>query len=361
MVTSINYHSPLIFMKNLLFIILTIILSSCNSGNKGLVENTSIILAPEDAKINGISLVATNHPITAAQIKPLADFNANYTAIIPYAWIRALDQPEIFYSEDRGDWGEKPNGVTITNQLLNDQGISAMIKPQIWIRRGDYTGHIKLTKEEDWQLLEKTYSSYIMRFVKIAEEKNIPLFCIGTELDSFVDARPEYWNNLIKEIRSIYKGQLTYAANWDSYKRVHFWNELDFIGVDAYFPMCDLKTPDPENINASWGKWKAELVSVSQKHHNKKILFTEYGYISADFAGREPWKNAPEEYGVNQEAQQILYEGLFKNVWNEKWMAGGFFWKYHAEDSRWHGFEKRFTPQNKKAAQTITDAYRKSS
>ncbi|AGC76963.1 hypothetical protein LX97_03332 [Nonlabens dokdonensis] len=348
-------------MKKILFLLFAIIISSCNSKNKDLVENLNTIPAPGEAKINGISLVATNNPITAPQITPLADFNANYTAIIPYAWMRGLDEPEIFYSEERGDWGEKSNGVKITNQLLNDQGIQAMIKPQLWIRRGDYTGNIELTKEEEWQLLEKTYSSYIMRFVKIAEEKNIPLFCIGTELDSFVEARPKYWNNLIKEIRSIYKGKLTYAANWDNYKRVHFWNDLDYIGVDAYFPMCDLKTPDTKNIDASWKKWKEELAFVSQKHDNKKILFTEYGYISADFAGREPWKNAPKEYEVNQEAQKILYEGLFKNVWNEDWMAGGFFWKYHAEDSRWHGFEKRFTPQDKKAAQIITETYGKSS
>jgi hypothetical protein len=43
-------------------------------------------------------------------------------------------------------------------------------------------------------------------------------FCIGTELESFVTARPIYWQELIQKNKAIYKGKLVYAGNWDSYK-----------------------------------------------------------------------------------------------------------------------------------------------
>jgi hypothetical protein len=161
---------------------------------------------------------------------------------------------------------------------------------------------------------------------------------------------------LIKKIRTVYKGKLTYAANWDNYQTVPFWQELDYIGVDAYFPISDQKTPDLITIKTAWDRWKLELSTLSRKQ-NKQILFTEYGYISADYAGLEPWKNAGDDREVNQQAQHLLFKGLFDAVWQEDWMAGGFIWKHHAEKSYRRGYEKRFTPQNKKAAQTIAKTY----
>ncbi len=307
-------------------------------------------------KINGITLVATNNPIDSIAITPIVNFNANYAVIVPYAWMKSLEEPQIYYDENRGDWGEKPHGVKKTNALMKEQQLKVLLKPQLWIGRGAYTGDINLISEADWSILEQTYTDYIMRFVHIAVQENIEMFCIGTELDSFVKQRPAYWDQLIKDIREIYKGKLTYAANWDNYDQVHFWEQLDFIGVDAYFPMSEEKTPSLASIKASWEKWKVDLSSLS-RNRNKKILFTEYGYISADYAGKEPWKNAGDDRAVNQQAQANLFKGLYESIWNEEWMAGGFIWKYHAEQSRWRGFEKRFTPQDKMAQEVIIKAY----
>ncbi|QJP34240.1 glycoside hydrolase [Nonlabens sp. Ci31] len=347
-------------MKKKLFLLLTIAIASCNSQSKDLAQHQTTAQATGASKINGITLVATRDSIDHKAITPIKNYNANYAAIIPYAWMHSLDQPQINYEEKRGWWGEKPKGVAVTIQLMKDQGIDVLLKPQIWIGRGDYTGHIKLKTEEAWKTLEDSYTAYIMRFVHIAANEKIGMFCIGTELDSFVKERPAYWQQLIKNIREIYTGKLTYAGNWDSYKHVSFWNELDFIGVDAYFPLSEEKTPDATTVTKNWQKWKNEMKGISEKF-DKKILFSEYGYISADFAGKEPWKNAQEEHEVNEEAQHILFQQLYENMWQEDWMAGGFIWKHHAENSKWHGYEKRFTPQNKKAQKTITEAYRKAS
>jgi hypothetical protein len=347
-------------MKKILLLLLTIGLLSCNSKSKDLAQNKAVDPKATASKINGITLVATRDSIDHTAILPFKNYNANYAAIIPYAWMQSLEEPKVTYEEIRGWWGEKPHGVAKTASLMKDQGIKVLLKPQIWIGRGDYTGSINLKSEEAWKTLEDSYTDYIMKFAQIAAREKIGMFCIGTELDSFVKERPAYWLRLIKNIRMVYAGELTYAANWDNYKHVTFWSDLDYVGVDAYFPLSDEKTPDAATITKNWQKWKDEMKGISEKY-DKKILFSEYGYISADYAGKEPWKNAGEDREVNEEAQHILFEQLYKNIWQEDWMAGGFVWKHHAEDNKWRGYEKRFTPQNKKAQQTIAKAYRKAS
>jgi hypothetical protein len=309
-------------------------------------------------KINGLSFVASRDEISNKDIEDVHEFNASHTAVIPYGFMRDLNQPELFYNTDRQWWGERHEGVQKTIELFQEKGIKVMLKPQIWIGRGQYTGHIMLENEEQWKQLEASYRKFILDYAKIAALNNIELLCIATELDSFVSERPEFWKKLIVEIREIYKGKLTYAANWDSYKRVSFWDDLDFIGVDAYFPVSDEKTPTLETINENWVKWKLELGTLSRKH-SKPILFTEYGYISADFAGKEPWQSAGPEQDVNEAGQMILLQGLYNNVWNEGWMAGGFLWKHFPEQfyKGERGFDRLFNVQKKKAAATVKEAY----
>jgi hypothetical protein len=128
-----------------------------------------------------------------------------------------------------------------------------MVKPQIWVWNGTYTGLIKMTSETDWQALEKSYTAFILTYAKAAELLNAEVFCIGTELELFVANRPKYWQQLITQIRKIYTGKLTYASNWDEFTRVPFWQDLDFVGIDAYFPLSDKKTPTVQRVRNTGG------------------------------------------------------------------------------------------------------------
>lgn len=335
-------------MSRFLFLAIAFSMSSCGDGQQ----------TPAHAKalINGMTFVATSVEIDSTAIKPLKTlYNANHAAVVPYAMMRGLNAPEIIYDSDRQWWGEKRIGATQTIKMMHAQKIKVMLKPQIWVWHGEYTGHIKLETEEQWQTLEASYERYIMDYAQLAQDTQVALFCIGTELESFVAARPDYWNALVKKIRTVYKGKLTYAANWDSYALVPFWEQLDYIGVDAYFPMCELQTPNPVNAVNSWKKWKQDLSSLSRKR-NKQILFTEYGYTSADYNGLQPWKDAKQEHAVNEKAQSILLETMYKEVWNEDWFAGGFLWKHHTEFGR-RGLEKQFAVQGKEAEAIVRKQY----
>lgn len=310
-------------------------------------------------KINGISFVASRDKATQENVEPVINVGANYAAVMPFGFIRALDNPTVIFNTDRQWYGERREGAKDYINLLQSNNIKVMLKPQLWIWRGEYTGYLKMETEENWKTLEASYSKFILEYAQLAQETNVAIFSIGTELEQFVANRPDYWKSLIKKIKTIYKGKLTYASNWDEYKRVPFWDEMDYVGVDAYFPLSEMKTPTVQSIIDGWRWWKGELSAFS-KLHDKKILFTEWGYRSVDFTAKEPWASDHSVTTVNLEAQTNTIKATFETVWNEDWFAGGFVWKWFIHHSKSGGGDNnRFTPQNKPAEAVIKEYYDK--
>lgn len=310
-------------------------------------------------KINGVSFVASRHAVDSSHTAPLLKLGSNYAALMPFGFIKDLSHPEIVYNTERQWFGETEAGVKQYAETLKKAKIKIMLKPQIWVWRGEFTGDIKMATEADWQLLEASYSKFILEYAGLAERIDAEILCIGTELENFVDARPDYWQQLIVKIKTIYHGKLTYAANWNEYRRTSFWKDLDYIGVDAYFPVSQMKTPTVADCKAGWQAHKLLLKTFSEEN-NKPILFTEFGYRSMDFAGNEPWQSNHNIKTINLEGQANATEALFEEFWNEPWFAGGFVWKWHHDHPETGGSDNnRFTPQNKLAQEVITRFYGK--
>lgn len=319
---------------------------------------TVISCAVPKEKINGLSFVASPEVINDSHVKPVIDVGANYTAIMPFGFMRSLTHSEIIHNTNKQWFGETRAGAKQYIETLKKSNIKIMIKPQIWVWHGEFTGHIEMLNEADWQNFENSYSSFILEYAALANQTNAELFCIGTELESFINQRPEYWHQLIIEIRKIYKGQLTYAANWDEFKRTPFWSQLDYIGVDAYFPVSDKRTPTVQECVAGWQKHKALIKSVSEAH-GKPVLFTEYGYRSMDFTGKAPWNSDHTNTSLNLEGQVNATQALYEAFWNEDWFAGGFVWKwFHNYEQSGGEKDNQFTPQNKPVEMVIKSFYK---
>ena len=336
-----------------LFFLCLLTFNSC----KGQTEEVSVFTGIE--KINGISLVASRDKMVTSHIAHISNINTNYSAIIPFGFVRTLDSPEVIYNTERQWLGERVEGVKHSINLLHDANIKVMLKPQIWIGGGDFTGDMTMNSEANWKTLENTYEGYILLYAQIAQETNVELFCVGTELYNFVNARPDFWKQLIGKVKTVYSGKLTYAENWDKVDKVDFWEELDYIGADAYYPISESKTPTIAEARQGWQKWKKELKAVHQKF-DRPILFTEFGYRSTHYAGKEPWQSNRIEGNFNFEAQNNLTSALFEEFWNEDWFAGGFIWKWFHNYEDVGGLENnRFTPQNKPVEHIIKAHYAK--
>ena len=113
-----------------------------------------------------------------------------------------------------------------------------------------------------------------------------------------------HWRQLIRQTRSLYQGELTYAANFDQYHEVTFWDALDFIGVNAYFSLrsdvaletgSDPQTRDNDVLLAQlkdgWQTVLGDMEAFRQNNFiaDKPVLFTELGYTYRSNSTIVPW------------------------------------------------------------------------
>lgn len=310
-------------------------------------------------KINGASLVNPPRPIDSTAMAHLHQVNANWVAVIPLAFSQP-GEPSVYFDIEGQWWGERVEGTAALVQLAHQQGLHVMLKPQIWMRE-QWIGEFDLESEVEWQQWEADYLRYLMTFAQLADSLEVEMLCIGTELRTTVQKRPAFWAALCDSVRLVYNGPLTYAANWDDFRQVPFWSQLDYIGVDAYFPLVQTAKPSRDELMTAWRPILKELHSFSQST-GRPILFTEYGYQSADGAAGNHWEIDRATASANPELQATTYEALFRTFWGEPWVAGGFFWKWHFPSPRgWdRGRETDFTPQGKPAQEVIRQWYGRS-
>ena len=105
------------------------------------------------------------------------------------------------------------------------------------------------------------------------------------------------WRGLIGAVRSVYSGRVTYAANFDQFEMVGFWDALDLISINAYFPLRELWQPGvaPDELYPVFAaRWAAILRSIDEFDRQrgwggKGVLFTELGYVYRRDSTIEPW------------------------------------------------------------------------
>lgn len=322
-----------------------------------LLGNCSGQNAPQ-VTYRGVSFVGTPDPVQAEQLNHLMDVHANSIALMPFAYGK-LGKPELVYMDVHWQWyGETYEGVRETALLAKHAGLRVMIKPQLWLDWGSFTGDQRFDREEDWLQFESDYSAYIKRFAALAEEIGASALCIGTELGAFTTEREAFWRKLIAEIRMMYSGDLVYAANWDKTARIPFWDALDYIGVDAYFPLSDAANPSIDALTRGWEPWLQELDSLA-KVHDKRVIFTEWGYRSIDYAAKEPWNHSKGRDAANTQVQESAFRAMAEVLSSRSWFAGGFVWKWFPNHGNSGGAQdNRFTPQNKPAEVALREWYK---
>ncbi len=271
-----------------------------------------------------------------AELDELAKLGVNWVSIHPYARIRADGGIESRTQE--GD--AAPEWITRPIREAHARGISILVIPHVayWGSPWSWRGAIEFAKPEDRARFFQTYGAFLARVARAAQDADG--FSIGNELDRLIECEQE-WRAIIAELRPLTKAKLTYASNWCDYQRVPFWDALDAIGVEAYFPLSDKPDPSAAELAESWKGRITELRAVHQRT-GKPVVFTEMGYTISLEAASRPWADGHvrgAQHAAAEELQQrCLAAALAAIEPEQEWLRGAFLWKWFVGNSRGESF-----------------------
>lgn len=340
-------------MKKKHFILGSCLALACSAWFMFPISNWSKMHPME--KQRGVCWVGGRQEVTAKEFEAVKKNNINWISQTPFAWQENPQSPLIRLNteSERVWWGESDQGIKETTRLAKEAGIKTMLKPHLWIHHS-WPGEIKMESDSLWQVWFEQYELFILHYARLAEEANIEMLCIGTELHHAI-SHEEEWRKLIESIRAVYHGKITYAANFtEEYEKIKFWDDLDFIGVQAYFSLSKNLNPTVEEMIANWATPLSSLEAIAGQYQ-RPVLFTEIGYRSTTDAAIEPWRWPQEnlENSRSNETQARCYEAFFKATWNKPWLGGVYFWKWYPHGAHRLG-EIDFTPQGKPAEKVMS-------
>lgn len=209
-------------------------------------------------------------------------------------------------------------------------GLRVLLAPHLWIDRS-WHGAVVMQTEADWRSFFAAYTSFVVGWARFAAENDVDALCIGAEFDLTL-AREREWRALIAEVRAAYSGRLVYAAHWSRTQDVPFWDALDAIGVNAYFPLDVGGEATLEALLAAWRPIRADLERLSARHA-RPIVFTEIGYRPLVGALAHPWKaDGVGELDLGLQAR--AYEAAWTTFADRRWFGGLYWWEWFSASFR---------------------------
>lgn len=298
-------------------------------------------------------------PYTAALLDHLQELGANAVSITPFGRLWDLQSTEIQLDFEQS-FAHNRAAIGKLAAQARARGLSVLIVPHLWIEVPNlWRGEIDPGTEEGWRAYQKSYRAFILTWAKAAEEMGADAFSIGVECKSWSGRFGSYWLQLIADVRATFKGKLVYSANWDEADNVLFWDQLDFVGINAFYPLAD-------HDDASYAEYArgaeaavakaGELAATVQK----PLLFLEIGYTSRPNAAVKPWVWPEDMPGmsVDEHEQARALSALIGASVTKPWFAGFFVWRYYAnldDVSQEPGWG--FSPHAKIAEQVLSSVF----
>ena len=299
---------------------------------------------------------------------------ANYTAVMATYYVQTYDSTTI--APDSSSPSDAAIVAAIKN--LQAQGITVTLKPHVdsldGIWRGDFTWpstDTTVAAQQAWLTAWFTsYQSFILHFAQIASENNVGVMVIGTEYTKLTGSTcagscQAYWKQyVIDPLRASYPNlTLAYGANatgaGDEFTSVSFWNDIDIIGVDGYFPLTGHADPTIAQLVSAWTtpsgnvngfSPERSLLNLSNAYPGKPLIFSEVGYTSTAGTNEAPYNYSPTG-AYDPTEQEDFYEAFFEVFSADTaWMKGVFWWDWTVSSPGAN--DTGYSPQTKPAGTT---------
>jgi len=209
-------------------------------------------------------------------------------------------------------------------------------------------------KEVNYTQLEKYLQDEVAAKVKWAGvaacvDAEDPLIAINKRKELMLTK----WYALIEKARSTYSGKLTYAANFDNYQNVKFWDKLDFIGINAYFKLRDYSPQIRMDsiqveLEESWDTIFKDLMDFQLKEAlTQPAILTELGYVYRENSTIMPWEGFGfsiaktgqskdllvwSKQTIDREERRLAVEALYRTNLKYNLLTGILYWKLTTKD-----------------------------
>lgn len=239
-------------------------------------------------------------------------------------------------------------------------GFKILFKPVVECRNGDWRGFI--VGNAGWW---KNYGNWIVTMGKFAQTEKVEMMAVGSEYRT-LDQMTAMWKGVITKVRGVYKGQLTYVANHDSYNKVKFFGSLDFISLAGYFPLIGDKgiyAPGLKKTQQLWEGKAAEILSWRNANglKGKKVVIAEVGFQARGkgMNWRRPF-DFEDKSPINFSEQNLMYEAFLSVMYGKgkAWLDGVFLWNWEAVPYPGIRATDNYSPQNRPAQKTMTTYYK---
>ena len=237
--------------------------------------------------------------------------------------------------------------------IAHRQGLRVVLMPKILLsdpRGNNWRGKIQPPSWDEWF---SQYKAFVVRCARLAEQGHVAVFIVGSELVS-TEKLTDHWRDVIAAVRQEYGGSLSYSANWDHYRGIRFWDDLDLIGMTSYHQLSDEPGPSLQTLQASWHQIKRGILEW-QREIGKPILFTEAGWCSQEGCSVEAWNYYRQEEATpaGLREQRDCYQA-FVDAWADEPAVGGIiWWEWSARAAGPADFS--YTPKGKPAERVLHD------
>lgn len=295
--------------------------------------------------------------------------DARKAGLLPILELQMLQQDQVFAPNESSanigtGWSENPS-----SQAINDE---------------EQQPNTVKTLERTWF---DNYTAFAVEYAQLSQQYHLPYFIFGDGLTNVSYDTPQTnaqtdpggiprdsacpqekigrrdceWRHVISAIRSqsyqelwtgkqqtggSYTGKLIYAANWDGasdgaattaeFEGITWWDAVDYIGINAGFPLTD-KQRDP-SLNQLTQAWHGQgsslggqndiysrIQKVAEKY-DKPVIFTSAGYNSVGGANSLAFQSTDvtptEDDGEQYNDMQALLQTFSTAPW---WV--GVFWE----------------------------------
>ncbi|MFM7640110.1 MAG: glycoside hydrolase family 113 [Cyanobium sp.] len=255
----------------------------------------------------------------------------------------------------------KPNDSTPLDEDLmhviqqaKSIGLDVMVKPHIDIENGEWRGNIGFANDHTaWATWFANYTAFISHYADLAQHAGADFFVVGTELKSTTHKSSE-WRAVVKAVRASYFGPLTYAANHDEVDAINWWDDLDCIGVEAYYPLASNVKPSLSQLKDAWKPIVSKLESTANTW-GKEIIFTEIGFQSREGASQTPWGVTSKK--IDLEEQANCYQAVFDSLSGRNWWHGIFWWNWTTKLAQGGANDSGYTANRKPAEEILRSHY----